>query len=200
MIEAYPLAWPPGWPRTDYPVWSQFKSPTVASARQLVLRELDRLGATDVIISSNMELNKDGWPAARQRRMTDTGVAVYFMLDGEERCIPADKYHTVEENLHAIGRTIEALRSLERWGTGQIMKAAFRGFTALPPGGDPNSPIYAPAQPWYEVLEVSPTASPEIIRAAFRSKATKAHPDSGGSVEEFNRIKNAHDEGMKVKQ
>jgi DnaJ-domain-containing protein 1 len=186
MTEAYPLQWPIGWKRTEYPTYSQFKNPTVASARNLTLHELDRLGATEVVISSNMELNRDGFPSARQRRMNDTGVAVYFKMNGEERCIPSDKYFTVEENLHAVGRTIEALRALERWGTGQIMEAAFRGFTALPEFASTSS-----KRAWYEVLEVSQTASPEMIRAAYKVMALKTHPDHGGTVEAFQEVQDA---------
>jgi molecular chaperone DnaJ len=34
----------------------------------------------------------------------------------------------------------------------------------------------------YERLQVSPRAEPEVIRAAYRALAKKAHPDSGGDA------------------
>lgn len=197
MIDAYPLAWPAHWPRSDYPVHSQFKNPSVVSARRLVLSELDRLGASDVVISSNMELNRDGWPSARQRRMNDTGVAVYFKLNGEERCIPSDKYITVEDNLHAVGRTIEALRSLERWGTGQIMEAAFRGFKALPAAGDAT---VSSQRVWHEVLQVSPGADIDIIEAAYKRLLHKVHPDKGGSIAQFQEVQDAWKQAQESKK
>ena len=43
----------------------------------------------------------------------------------------------------------------------------------------------------YEVLGVEPDASEEEITAAYKAKAKEAHPDGGGSTEEFNRIKQA---------
>lgn len=189
MTEAYPLQWPIGWKRTEYPTYSQFKNPTVASARNLVLHELDRLGATEVVISSNMELNRDGYPSAKQRRMNDTGVAVYFKMNGDERCIPSDKYFTVEENLHAVGRTIEALRALERWGTGQIMEAAFRGFTALPEFASASN-----KRAWHDVLGVSPDAPVAVIKAAYRALASSKHPDAGGSSQEWLELQDAYKE------
>lgn len=196
MTEAYPLYWPDHWPRTEYPVYSQFRSPTVASSRNLVLDELDRLGADRIVISSNMELNKNGYPSAQQRRMNDTGVAVYFHLNGEERCIPSDKYITVEENLHAVGRTIQALRSLERWGTGQIMEAAFRGFKALP-----ESIIVGAGttRAWYEVLEVSQEASMDVIDAVYKRLLHKVHPDKGGSTAAFSELQKAFKEAKELK-
>lgn len=191
MIEAYPLQWPAGWPRTEYPEYSKFKNPTIASTRNMVLTELSRLGATDVVISSNLELNRAGLPSYRHRRINDTGVAVYFKMNGEERCIPSDKYITPEENLHAVGLTIAALRGLERWGTGQIMEAAFRGFKALP-----ANVIVTPQmkRAWHEVLQVSPNADKDVIQAAYKRLAFKAHPDHGGSVEEFQQLQDAYKE------
>lgn len=189
MIEAYPLQWPVGWKRTQYPDSSRFQNPTVASARNFVLNELERLGATEPIISSNMVLNRDGWPAARQPRLQDTGVAVYFKLHGEDRCIPSDKYYSVEENLHAVGMTIKALRGIERWGTGQIMEAAFRGFVALPEFASASN-----KRAWHDVLGVTPDAPKEVIKAAYRALATRKHPDAGGSEQEWLELQAAYGE------
>jgi len=45
----------------------------------------------------------------------------------------------------------------------------------------------------YDVLGLSPAASYEDIRDAFRRKAHSAHPDKGGSAEEFVRLRDAFD-------
>lgn len=90
MTEAYPLSWPDGWPRNHHPMASTFKTDLVRARVQLH-RELELLGATGVVISSNAVLTKSGDIAARQPRMVDTGVAVYSTLRGEPRCIPCDK-------------------------------------------------------------------------------------------------------------
>jgi DnaJ-class molecular chaperone len=40
----------------------------------------------------------------------------------------------------------------------------------------------------YETLEIDPTASEARIKQAFRAKAKRAHPDSGGSPDEFHAL------------
>jgi hypothetical protein len=187
MIDAYPLQWPQAWPRSDQLKRASFKTP-FSHARDELLRELKRLGATDVVISSNMMIRQDGLLYAKQRVPDDRGVAVYFNLDGEPQCIPCDKWTQVQDNLQAIRLTVEALRGLERWGAKEMVKAAFRGFKALP-----SSTIVTPYQArlWYEVLEVSPNASSEVIRAAYRQMLLKHHPDQGGDVAKFHEVQKA---------
>lgn len=45
----------------------------------------------------------------------------------------------------------------------------------------------------YKILGVPKTATIKTIRAAYRKKAKKAHPDTGGDVETFAALKRAHD-------
>lgn len=84
MSSAYPLAWPQGWPKTE---WQKRKasSPfntTFDRARRDLVNELRLLGATNVVISTNLPLRQDGYPYAdaARRKIDDPGVAVYFML------------------------------------------------------------------------------------------------------------------------
>lgn len=187
MIDAYPLQWPVGWPRTEHPERARFQT-SQSSAQNGIIRELARLGATDVVISTNQPLRRDGMPYASRRAPDDSGVAVYFKLDGADQCIPCDKWWTIADNMHAIELTIGALRGLDRWGAKEMVNAAFRGFKALP-----ETAIVTPYQKraWYEVLEVAQTASAEVIKAAYRQKMLKAHPDHGGSSEQFLEVQNA---------
>jgi hypothetical protein len=86
-------------------------------------------------------------------------------------CFACDKWRDVYDNIYAIGKTIEALRGIERWGTGDMVEQAFTGFVALP----------APKSP-FDLLGIKPGASEEEIDAASRAKAMAAHPDRGGSA------------------
>lgn len=43
----------------------------------------------------------------------------------------------------------------------------------------------------YEALGVAKTATPDAIKAAYRKKAKKAHPDHGGKREDFERLSKA---------
>jgi hypothetical protein len=134
---------------------------------------LDQLDATSIVITTNNPLRFDG--GLKVERPEDPGIALYFTRHGREVCIPCDKYWTTYGNLRAIGLTLEYIRRMERYGTSQMVDAAFRGFTALP-----ASIEMGPGQmrTWHEVLEVSPSAGSEVIRAAYRKLSGMYHPDN----------------------
>lgn len=187
MIDAYPLQWPMGWPRTKWPERARFDT-GFATARNELMRELNLLGATNIIISSNIELRRDGLPYSGRRQPEDTAIAVYFKLNGEDQCVPCDKWTRSEDNLQAIRKTIEALRGLERWGAKEMVNAAFRGFKALPA----NIIVGAGTmRSWSEVLQVSYEADWDVIEAAYKRLLHKVHPDKGGTVEAFTELQNA---------
>lgn len=212
---AYPLCWPPAWPKTPSPKrqrarFYQLKTryvtygdgsshavkdrteASIKSARDDVFAELRRLGVKSVVISSNVELRLDGLPYSNRRDPDDSGVAVYFVRDGRQQCIPCDKWDRVSDNLTAIARTIEALRGIERWGAKSMMDAAFSGFKALPET--------AGGTPWWEILGVESEAAVEEIRAAWRRKAKEVHPDvEGGSETAFHTAQVALRMGLQAR-
>lgn len=189
MTEAYPLTWPSGWNRTpDHKrsISNKFNT-TFERARGDLLNELRLLGAANIVISSWLPLRRDGLPYAEQarRRLDDPGVAVYFTLKKRQMCMARDAYVNVHDNLRSIGLGIAHLRGLERHGGGTMMERAFEGFAALP----------APQafDPW-SVLGLRPGSSSDEIEAKFRDLAKRHHPDMGGNVEEFHKIKRARDQ------
>jgi hypothetical protein len=135
---AYPLYWPEGWPRTELykQKKAQFKDRSVAVGRRFLVDEVRRFGGTDLIISSNLELKLDGTPRSNQRQPEDRGVAIFFKRNDMDMALACDVYTTVEDNLWALYRTLEALRQIERDGSPALINRAFKGFAALP---DPNS-------------------------------------------------------------
>lgn len=173
MAEAYPLAWPQGWPRAKEPESSKFKQ-TPEKARIFLVAEVERLGGIYLVISTNIELRRDGFPYANRRNPADRGVAIYFQLKGRSMVFACDRYKEVHDNMYAIGLTVEALRGIERWGASQMMERAFSGFTALPPAIE----MPAAKRPWWEVLGVNVCSSPEQIRNARNELARKYHPDT----------------------
>lgn len=193
MIEAHPLSWPAGWPRTARPERSRFEV-TFTDARRGVIYEIERLGGRDIVISSNLPLRKDGLPYANTREPDDPGVAVYFILDGQQRCFPVDKWDRVRDNLRAIEKSVEALRGLDRWGSKHMIDAAFAGFAALPAGGaqDPDA--------WWTVLEVESDATLGEIREAYRRLVRLHHPDVGGYPPRFLRIQEAYQQAKEAVQ
>lgn len=194
MTTAYPLAWPAGWPRThpSKRANSRFSPGALSREAQETIWELQRLGANHAVISTNIELRRDGLPYSGRKAPDDPGVAVYFVYEGRQQCIPCDRWATVEENLRAIWKSIEALRGLERWGAKSFVDAAFTGFAALPA---PES-----ARPWWEVLGVSPNATPAEISTSYRSKAKAAHSDAGGSDAAMSALNVARDAGLRSRQ
>lgn len=186
MTEAFPLQWPHGRPRVGRVERSRFNV-TFAQARDELFRELALMGARLVVLSTNVELRLDGLPYAGKGEPDDGGVAVYFECKGRPMCFACDRWNRVKDNIQAVRHTVGALRGLERWGTGDMVQAAFSGFVALPPpGGD-----------WRAVLGVEgldcsiPAVALAGAEAAYRTKAKDAHPDSGGTAEEMARLNGA---------
>ena len=190
--DAYPLSWPIRWPRAKSPSRSRFgtyyKKPTVAAARDEMLAELHRLGATKVIISTNVQLRRDGLPYSNQREPNNTGAAVYFDLKGKPRVLACDRWSTVGDNLHAIAKHIEALRGLDRWGVGSV-EQAFAGYAALPA---PSTP----AENCWTVLSLQPNAPADAINAQYRLLSQRRHPDRGGTHEAMAALNRAREEAL----
>lgn len=184
---ASPLHWPQGWPRCKYRERSRFgtyyEKPSVAKARDALSLELERLGAVNPILSTNMELRLDGQPRSDRRAPDDPGAAVYFTLSKKRMVLACDRWLTVGDNIWAIAKTIEAQRGIERWGSVSASQA-FAGYAALPAATGPDV---------WQALGVATTATEAEIMAAYREKAKKAHPDMGGSHEEFAKLSQAKD-------
>ncbi len=185
-MQAHPLQWPTGWPRTapNHTARARFKT-SLASARDSIVSEVRRLGGKDLVISTNIPVRNDGLPYASARPPTDAGVAVYFTYKGRQKCFPCDRWDKVESNMQAIALTIQAMRGIERWGSGQMLDAMFTGFTALPPPQSQSQ--QAQTLNWRDVLGLEQHSALYIddIERAFREKAKHAHPDYGGSAEAF---------------
>jgi hypothetical protein len=194
-VEAYPLQWPAGRPRTDH--WRRERSAfevTLARARDDIIREVQLLvgkyNSPHTVISSNLALRNDGLPLARQPRTADDpGVAVYFTRKGKQLSFACDRWTKVEDNMRAIAKTIEALRGIDRWGTGDMLEAAFTGFVALPAPGAQKE--------WWEVLGVARLATAEECRHAYRRLAALHHPDRGGDATLMAQINAAYEKAPK---
>lgn len=179
-IEAFPLCWP-DYRLRGFAFRSRFEV-GFASARDELLREIDRLGGKRVTISSNVKIRKDGLPYADQPEPRDRAIAVYFTYKDRQMCFACDKWDRVKDNMRAIAKTIEALRGIERWGSGEMVNQAFTGFLAL------ESPK---RRKWFEILGVAENSRPEVRISAYRAKAKITHPDCGGSQEAMAELNNA---------
>lgn len=194
--QRYPLDWPANTPRNQYPLFKPlFKAVSLTVAVDLIeseirkLKGVTRLGETDVVISSNIPLNKNNYPRADYSRsvITDYGVAVYFKHDRENVVLCCDKWRSIENNLKAIAITIEDMRRIERNGVSDFIKKSFQGFKQLESG---------PA--WWSTLGLS--AQPKDYSdamAAYKRLSMTAHPDKGGTVDAMAALNHAIDQAKK---
>lgn len=179
-ISAYPLHWPPAFPRSKVRERGAFKT-TLAGALSNVQDSLRRFAGDSnkklegLVMSSNVTLG--------EQRPADPGVAVWFTWDGMGVCIAVDRYLTVEANLQAIHHIIEARRVELRHGTLALVRATFAGFLALPaPSG----------KEWWQVLGVHQGAHVEAVKASYRKLASENHPDRGGDPAKMAEINEAY--------
>lgn len=188
-IDAYPLSWPLGWKRTPagqrrtgaYQV-------TMARARDDLFAELARMGAKDIILSTNIAVRLDGLPYAKQRNPDDPGAAVYFKWKNRPYVFACDLWLKVDHNIRAIGLTVSAIRLIERSGASDMLERAFTGFAALP------GPA---AASWRDVLGVTDTPPWEVVESVYRIERASAHPDRGGTPERFQAVQVAFREAKR---
>jgi hypothetical protein len=202
----YPLAWPRGWIRTRARRAAMFsKNPrktttdgqayrlraalTVGDGLERLAGELRRLGARQIVISSNLRTNLDGTITAKQaKQLEDPGVAVYFRLHEAPRVLACDRWTSAADNMAAIAGHIEAIRAQDRYGVGTLDQA-FAGYAALPPvggtqGGDWRTELGMP-----DARDLTWTA----VEAQYRRLLLERHPDRGGSHDAIVRLNLARD-------
>lgn len=164
---------------------------TMDQSVNAVLLELESLPfpVSNIIISTNVETRRDGYPYSGRAQPKDTGAAVYFSIGPkrEPRVLACDKWDRVEDNLWAIASHIESIRAQIRWGVGETQQA-FAGYTALPGPGESSS------EPWWVVLGVASHTPTEDVKLAYRQLVLLNHPDRGGNTDTFLRIQKARDE------
>lgn len=184
----FPLVWPVHVQRTARPEFSRFSDEwTDHKTYREVIDEVRKLGGTDLFVTSNLALTISGSPYARQK-VEDKGVAVYFTRKGKQLVFACDKYLTVAHNLHAISKTLDAIRGIERWGTSAMVDAAFSGYLALPEQSNESE--------WWRVLGFQSPPNEMRLRNRYRAMAKTAHPDIGGDEEEFRAITDAYHTGL----
>ncbi|MBC7602745.1 MAG: J domain-containing protein [Ramlibacter sp.] len=199
--EAYPLHWPAGRDRTKAYYREQAKfEVTFARARDNIIHEVglltgtSRYGDAQIVISTNTALRRDGLPLAGQRQPDDTGVAVYFTHKKRQMVFACDRWTKIEHNMQAIAKTIEALRGIARWGTGDMLAAAFTGFTALPPPS--ATPTPGAKRHWRDVFGTG-VRSRSDLTDVYRRLASAYHPDRGGDPAKMAELNTARDEALK---
>jgi hypothetical protein len=178
----YPLVWPNGWPKTEVLRRENSRFDTSLSVALTNLKkQVELLGGSKLVLSSNYTLGNDN--------PKDCGVVAYFTMEASEIAVPCDRWRRIQDNVHAIALTIEAMRGMERWGAKHMIKAMFSGFKQLP----------SSERPWWEVLGCDYESSPIFIKERYRVLSMAHHPDRGGTQEAMALINLAYEQAMKEK-
>lgn len=201
MRSPYPLQWPPNQARTlpANRVKSKFDHPTLHQAALFVLDELRKMKARAIVITSDFPTRRDDIPY--EARISEIGFAVWFDLNGFEKVLGCDAFLTAADNLWAIGKTIEALRGIGRWGVAGATERAMHGFQALPPGADASG---TQAPQWRDVIggawppvSVGKQFVLELAEERYRKAIRAEHPDAGGTAERAASLNLAIEEARK---
>jgi hypothetical protein len=187
-IKRYPLEWPVGWKRTRVRRVGRFKKEgqwiTVNGATARLERELDRLGAKNTTLSTNVSLRLDGRPRSDERP-ADPGAAIYFSFKGKATVLACDTYTEVADNIAALAAHLDALRAIERYGVGSL-EQALAGYKALPADT---------AADWRKVFGFPTNSRPTLdqLDTAYKATAKQKHPDLGGTDIEMAHVNRARD-------
>lgn len=181
--DTYPLRWPTGWPRAKNRRAAPYKV-TLEQAVKEAVAELSRMGAKDVVLSSNMRV---GLIRSSETELKDPGVALYWTTKGGQPMVMAcDGWSRLRDNVRAIGLTLAAIRAIERSGASQLLERVFTGFQALPEGID-----------HWKVLGIEQGASEERLSARYRELARKLHPDHGGTDAQMAKVNQAYSDALR---
>lgn len=196
------------WPgeQTKTPVRSRFDTPHNETLR-LLERELNHLRARTVVVQAfvtESDLRNDGMIRANARPRRP-GIVLSFESKHGPLSYPCDTFDRWEDNLRAIALSLEALRSVDRYG---VTKRAeqYTGWKRLgggtaSPGGSTMSPVKAAWVLHDLAAEAEPCAAPEMLlrsadarKAAWKNCARRFHPDAEfANPDKFKTAKEAYD-------
>lgn len=109
------------------------------------------------------------WSVENLRGYRD--VTLRYQHANEPEVVLTMKNHpTAEDNLRVLYLAVESLRMNEVRGISDVVRAAY---LALPAPAYERDP--------YEVLQVRPDSSQEVIKSSYRALTRLYHPDSGTS-------------------
>lgn len=128
------------WPgeRTRSKLAARFKV-TYARSLDLLESELSKLGARNIIIQVDgltlSDIRNDGWPRSTWNpgRYSNSGVIVAFQSRKGPLSFPCDRFQSWQDNLRAIALSLEALRTVDRYGVTKGNEQ-YRGWAQLPAG------------------------------------------------------------------
>lgn len=138
---------------------------------QLLEFELDKLGASDVVIEAGFreqDIRLDGWPRSNAQQPSFPGVIVNFESHHGPLRYGTSMYVRWQANLRAIALGLEALRAVDRHGIGQRGEQ-YAGWKQLTAGGP----------------DVARGRTLIAHHGGERAARFATHPDQGGDAKDF---------------
>lgn len=160
----------------------------------LLFREAEKLGARDLVLQvdiSERYIRTDGLPYANAKYGSNPGVIVSFDSAHGPLRYATDAYTEWQDNLRAIALSLEALRSVDRYGVSKRGEQ-YTGWRALPAG---SSPAFATADEALQWMRAYATGQLDLevpaqmlVRDLYRFMAKLMHPDRGAPRSDWDRL------------
>ncbi len=185
-----------GWPgdRTKNPTRSNF-SASFSDTCRLLERELLHLRAKHVVVQidcNGSEITVDGQMRAKCR-LRSQGIIVSFESKFGPLQYPCDRFNDWHDNLRAIAKSLEALRTVDRYGVTQRAeqykgwkKLAFRGDDYF--ANEQEAAVFLAGQDVESGSGAQLLADFDAAKSAYKRRSAASHPDRGGSPEVFKRV------------
>lgn len=183
--------------------WVQGERTSVEKTYDELDRELWSIGATEVVVQVDMaesDLRRDGTGPRADRRGMSPAVVLSFKRKGTLHTFACDRFQRWQDNLRGIVLGLDGLRRLERYGIVQSGEQ-YRGWQALPSSTTPALSTEQAADILARRLNQNGPAgmytAAAIVRdrtsaqSAVRAARAKAHPDAGGSSNDFTLVQEA---------
>lgn len=182
------------WPGEKRKYYSRPDAPfrvTYDKTLTLLERELRHLRATRIVIQGYFradQIRNDGWPRS-SARPSEPGVILGFSGKSGDLSYPCDTYKKYEDNIRAIALSLEALRTVDRYGVTRNNEQ-YKGWAKLPPA--PEVMKYEDAVHFIALHSGIIPSTQDRLKDAFRAAARKLHPDSSdGNHGQFIMLGNA---------
>lgn len=185
MIERKsPLAWPADEARTPLNQKrskSMFDTSIGRTLDQLE-SELVRFRAKNIVLSIDLPF---------RGKVNDPAAALFFDLPGDRAiAICCDIYYKQDDNVRALYKIVEGMRTIERFGGSNVSQKTFSGFAALAPPKDCWKTLGI-AKSVGEALSMK--MRKEFISDAFRDRAREGH----GAGNDMAALVEARNEALK---
>lgn len=166
----------------------------------LLERELAHLRAKNVVIQADCdrsEIRIDGQLRANAK-LRGPGVVISFECPKGAMSFPCDTFHGWQDNVRGIALSLEALRSVDRYGVTQRAEQ-YKGWAALPDRSTEQLTKRQRAAEWMvqQLFQAGVQSPPNVAsildsesvrRTAYLDLAKALHPDRCGSDVGFKQL------------